>query len=446
MKSISRLIALLLALMLLTGAAWADEAFKYTEGNRWGSSADRIDLYLDTAFEQYLAGDNSAAFDSVNNAYFKVYEVTGFERQTMTYVSGPRKNAVELEFTTCKAAVKKTELDEATKSAVKGELNKLKAMLREDANKLALKDGEPQTVTTYWQNGVQLTYDPWSQYSGENEGPRYASWTEAYETIEDLLTTVGKEYRGKTFGDAAETLDNAYFTVYWDSGLAAGIYDAFGYDSWRYIEDNFTGLHDLITAAKLQKTPYSNTERKLLNGLKKRAQRLDDIACVENVENGKSYTSWADAAEDISRLSEIALSAAASEDADGLLSRSLNAAYKNVWLDGGVRERASADAGEDRAASVDAAFDAAIKLVTPSEGESLDYGALGQTLSQALEGINAEVSDLTGILSRSDDAAQEKQANWLTALGSFGIIVREGLEAILVIAAIIAYLVKSDNA
>ncbi len=75
MKKTMRCFALLAVLMLLS-CALADEAFQYTQGNRWGSSADRIDRYLDTAFEQYLAGDNAAAFDSVNNAYFKVYELS----------------------------------------------------------------------------------------------------------------------------------------------------------------------------------------------------------------------------------------------------------------------------------------------------------------------------------------------------------------------------------
>ena len=47
----------------------------------------------------------------------------------------------------------------------------------------------------------------------------------------------------------------------------------------------------------------------------------------------------------------------------------------------------------------------------------------------------------------SEETAVTEQASpqWLTFLGAFGIIVREGLEAILVIAAIIAYLVKSGN-
>ena len=41
--------------------------------------------------------------------------------------------------------------------------------------------------------------------------------------------------------------------------------------------------------------------------------------------------------------------------------------------------------------------------------------------------------------------AKKSDPRWLTFLAAFGIIVREGLEAILVIAAIIAYLVKSGN-
>ena len=43
------------------------------------------------------------------------------------------------------------------------------------------------------------------------------------------------------------------------------------------------------------------------------------------------------------------------------------------------------------------------------------------------------------------ESAQQSDPKLLTFLGAFGIIVREGLEAILVIAAIIAYLVKSGN-
>ncbi len=445
MKRTLRIFALMTVVVMLAGMACAEEAFQYEEGNRWGSSADRIDQYLDTAFEQYLAGDTDAAWNSVNNAYYKVYEVTGFERQTMTYVSGPRKNAVELEYTTCKAAVKKTDLSEETKASVKGELNKLKTMIREDANKLAAKDGEIQTVMTYWKYGVQVASDPWAQYTGGSEGAMYASWTEAYEALEDLFTTTKKEYNGKTFADAKDTLDNAYFSVFWQSGFAGKIYDTFGYESWRYIEDNFTELHDLIDAGKLQKTKYANAERRLLNGLKKRAERMDDIEFVQAVEEGKTYANWSDAAADVARLHKIAVNAAQSGDTDGLLKCSVQAAYQNIWLDAGIKQRVSEDVGSAQAEKTENAFKEALSLVTAPEGETVDWEANGEKLTGSLQDITDEIGALTSQLKKVDDEAQDKKANWLTALGSFGIIVREGLEAILVIAAIIAYLVKSGN-
>ena len=58
--------------------------------NRWGSATDRMDEYLDLAFELYLAGDTHAAFDCINNAYFSVYEATGFEQQTAASIVSRR--------------------------------------------------------------------------------------------------------------------------------------------------------------------------------------------------------------------------------------------------------------------------------------------------------------------------------------------------------------------
>ena len=121
-----------LAATLAAGALAEDAAT-----TRWADAADEIDRYLDAAFESFLDGDAAAAYRNVSDAYFRVYETTGFERQTMSYVSGNRKNAVEMQFSACKAAVRKDNADPETRVGVRSALAKLKGMIREDGNKLA---------------------------------------------------------------------------------------------------------------------------------------------------------------------------------------------------------------------------------------------------------------------------------------------------------------------
>ena len=337
---------LMLLLMIVTlGAsglsAMAEAPFEYEEGNRWGSSADRIDQYLDTAFEQYLAGDNKAAYDSVNNAYFKVYETTGFERQTMSYVSGPRKNAVELEYTTCKAAVKKTETDDDTKSQVRTELNKLKTMIREDANKLATKDGEPLTEMTWWLNGEQVDYDPWADIAGDpNAAVHYKSWTEAAEAIGELLDTAQTAYKGKDFEAAQDNLNTAYYTVYEESGLSHTIYQKLTIPDRKAVDATFLAAMDIAEGEKYQPTAFKSQLKKVRKSVSGVAADIDEIEAAEKA--------------------------------------------------------------EEAAAAAEAAA--------------------------------------------AEQPAAQSDPRLLTFLGAFGIIVREGLEAILVIAAIIAYLTKSGNA
>ena len=134
---------LLLLMLLPAGSALAEES----ASTRWADAADEIDKYLDAAFEAYLDGDAQTAYNDVSNAYFRVYETTGFERQTMSYVSGNRKNAVEMQFSACKAAVKKENTDQETIVSVRSALAKLKAMIREDGNKLAAMQGGAQSET-----------------------------------------------------------------------------------------------------------------------------------------------------------------------------------------------------------------------------------------------------------------------------------------------------------
>ena len=215
------LCGLMMLLLLLPSLVWAEEA----PSTRWADAADEIDKFLDAAFESYLDGDAAAAYDNVSNAYFRVYETTGFERQTMSYVSGNRKNAVEMQFSACKAAVKKENQTQETKVSVRSALAKLKAMIREDGNKLAAMQGGVQSETKYYLRGELSAQDPYPEYSADpNAAAKYANWYEAATLVKELLDTSYLAYLDKDFDAARDNLNTAYYSVYEESGLGHKIY------------------------------------------------------------------------------------------------------------------------------------------------------------------------------------------------------------------------------
>ena len=328
---------LILSLMVQAVPAAGEQA----ASTRWADASDEIDKYLDTAFEDFLAGDAGSAYNNVNDAYFRVYETTGFERQTMSYISGVRKNAVEMQFSGCKAAVKKTERDQETIVSVRSALFKLKAMIREDGNKLAAMQGGVQSENKFYKAGELVAADPYPEYSPDpNAAAKYASWYEAANLTKELLDTAYLAYLDKDFEAADDNLNTAYYSVYEESGLAHKIYTDLGLKDRQETEKQFSALRSLIGSGeeKYQKNKYRTTSDKTKQVLLKKAKTLDTMAAEEK----------------------------------------------------GIAEPAAEETAE---------------------------------------------------------AAEAEQSNpgWLTFLGAFGIIVREGLEAILVIAAIIAYLVKSGN-
>ena len=343
--------ALLAALLLVMGGWMLPEGnaaratVVYEDGNRWGSAATEIDKLADGAFEKYLNGDAAGAYKNVSDGYFQIYEITGFERQTLTYISGPRKNAVELQFSTCKAAVRKSNEDEETRKEVRTELVKLKTMIRTDANKLAAKDGEPETEMTYWLSGSQVPSEPWPEYVGDpNAKVMYASWTAAAEAMDELITTANTGYKGRDFEAAVDNINTAYYTVYEESGFDHAIYSELSIADREAVEEQFAEVKSIAARGgeKFESNKFKRETKALKNILADKAAAMDEKKAAEE----------------------------------------------------------AAKAGE--AAAV-------------SEG--------------------------------TETATEEAQSDprWLTFLGAFGIIVREGLEAILVIAAIIAYLAKSGN-
>ena len=97
----------------------------------WNDVADAMTEVFRAAKDKYAEGDTESAYNYVNNGYYGYYETTGFERNTMGYISGARKSEVELQFSACKAEAK-----EGTYEDFEKQVDILRTMIRTDANKL----------------------------------------------------------------------------------------------------------------------------------------------------------------------------------------------------------------------------------------------------------------------------------------------------------------------
>ena len=345
LRRVGALISVFLIVFVTTGSlfAYAEDAASGSAG-RWGAASDEIDKYLDAAFEYYLEGDNDSAYNTVNDAYFRVYEVTGFERQTMSYISGNRKNAVEMQFSTCKANVKKEETDPDTKAKVRASLTKLKSMIREDGNKLAEMAGEPATEMKYYLHGEMVSEDPYADLAADPDAAaKYENWYEAATLVKEALDTAYMAYLDKDFAAAEDNINTAYYSIYEESGLGNRIYTDLSLEDRQKMDAHFSKLRSLIAQGdeKYQKNKFRTSTDKAKNDILKLAKRLDEKAEAE-------------------------------------------------------KAAAAAEAGTETA-------------------------------------------------EEKTESTRQSDPRWLTFLAAFGIIVREGLEAILIIAAIIAYLVKSGN-
>lgn len=106
-------------------------------GWTYNNVADAMSEVFRIAKEKYKAGDKDGAYNCINDGYYGFYETTGFERNTMGYISGARKSEVELQFSACKAETKG-----GTEEAFIKNVDVLRTMIKTDANKLDGVDEE----------------------------------------------------------------------------------------------------------------------------------------------------------------------------------------------------------------------------------------------------------------------------------------------------------------
>ncbi|MDR2629707.1 MAG: FTR1 family iron permease [Spirochaetaceae bacterium] len=129
----------LLHLMRVTANRLDGKEEPVAAARNWTATANEMAAVLENANARYLSGDEKGAKDQVDVVYFQFYEKVGFERITLSRISGARAAQVEYQF----SAIKKAITNRAPEVEVTAALDTLATRLREDAAQL---DGREESA------------------------------------------------------------------------------------------------------------------------------------------------------------------------------------------------------------------------------------------------------------------------------------------------------------
>ena len=136
----------------------------------------------------------------------------------------------------------------------------------------------------------------------------------------------------------------------------------------------------------------------------------------------------------------------------------VNTAYYSIYEESGLDHRIYTDLSLEEREKMDAHFAKLRGLIsegkekyqknkyrTSTDKAKNDILKLAKRIDTQEEEKTAQAAETEKDAPAQADPEKQSDPRWLTFLAAFGIIVREGLEAILIIAAIIAYLTKSGH-
>ena len=152
-----------------------------------------------------------------------------------------------MQFSACKANVKREELDQDTKIKVRSSLMKLKSMIREDGNKLATQQGGALSEMKYYLHGELVQEDPYADMAGDPDAAvRYENWYEAATLVKESLDTAYMGYLDKDYEAALDNLNTAFYSIYEESGLSHKIYTDLSLADREKMDAHFSKLRGLI--------------------------------------------------------------------------------------------------------------------------------------------------------------------------------------------------------
>lgn len=424
MKSIIRLMQVVCTLFVVTALALTlGSTPGYAKGTtNYKELIDETGKYLEEALALYKQGKTQEAKLKAQGAYFEVYE--NLEGPIRINVSAKKNIELEEEF----VAIRKMIVAKEPAAAIEKRISDFMVKLRAVAPEL--------------EGGVELVADAGKSHPATDEAAAdkgaatsEAAWLQALENIRSGLGSALELYKKGDAKTAAERVVQTQFDDYKNSLLETAVRR---YVSQKKDFENNSGFSEIEEMIRSNAAP-AEVERRIAVQIAELKADLPGLPLVEGAGTGKESAKAAD-------------SAARGKDWSKVTSELFESIDKAIALygQGSVKEAIIQ--------MQDSYFD-----IFEGSGMEAKVGARDANFKSILEGhfskivgqmkngadnaaLQAELTALKGDFQKAADMLGKGQDSPLTLFFySLMIILREGFEAILIITAIIAYLVKTGN-
>ena len=303
---------------------------------------------------------------------------------------------------------------------------------------------------------------PQSAIAADDGQTNFDSWTAAAKNIEDQLATAEKDYNDGNYGQAGTDFQTAHWIGYDASNFSKVVNDTISADKQKELLQQFTDLEglayqqdqgdaiatkiDALTAEINATAQTLDANADLANPKEYAKQRAAQTAeerkkldaAKKNSSKGKGDRTWSEVANEMTVILDQAYEAAAAGKGDEGATLVNNAYYQYYEKLGFEKNVMNAISG-DRVSQVEYQFKMTRKTMRD--------GGSDREIKQLVDDLKSWIVQDAAIL----DGGASGNVNGFTKLvtssagQAFLILIREGLEALLVVAAVIAYLVKSGN-
>ncbi|MDH3000242.1 iron permease [Chelonobacter oris] len=373
-----------------------------------------IEQRLDQTLSLYQNGEINQAKSAVQMAYFEVFE--NLEGPIRINISAQKSYQLEATF----GEIRRMITQNASEQAVADKINWLKGELSQLEG--TLNDGH--RLTAEGQHGA---------YQNSDIAPY---WRQSFQVIDDLLAQAISDYQADNFDAAKKSMQQAQYDGFKNSEMEMAIRQYRSSTQSSALNQQFYDLIKLAqTSGNLTEIGYRTTQ--LLQDIEDQLPQLPTTKQAQSIETTQSENSgtetttqnWQQVADDVNQGIQQAIALYQQGNTAEAMT-AVQDTYFDVFESSGME------------ASV-GSRDNGLKLTlegffTRLVGQMKAQKPLDQ-LQQQADGLHQQLQSAVSLLGKKNENG------WGTFLYSLMIILREGLEALLIVAAIVVYLIKNRH-